>query len=511
MTARRDAVWFAALLIGTAVLLALDPPGYFGGRWDDARYLEAALQWVEAPNLGTVHWSLRWPVVLPAWGALEAFGRTRFAAMVPGLAAFAALLIFSYWAARRVLGGAAALLACAMLVTTSEILFAATRLTADLPELLFMSVGAWSFILAARAGGGAQTRWLIACGVAAGLAFAVRETAASLMVVLGLLWLTGVGVPRRAYLWIALGFLCVWLPEQLILWHASGDPLYRLHVDMRHVEVPSTNLQGLVAGGSTPAMNPQMMARWIGVGPLRIHYLVDPWLNLFLNGRYGLVFLIAGIAVLFAGRRLRGREGRTVVILAGLAAAHIAFVIYVIATDPKPRMFMPAILCGCLIAGVALPLAWRGRTRIVLALLGVAKLVVLLVTIDITAVYKTQYEELTQRVLARVPGPVHADRWTLSTLALADAATRARLVTGAPPPGGFWLTIASLKNAHGDEKPPQGYSWRVVARAEGPRKPVIVHLAAPLLTPGSKLAAVARNPTPVATLWQRVPVSLPAR
>lgn len=511
MSARRDTAWFAALMIGTALLLALDPPSYFGGRWDDARYLEAILGWVEAPMLGIDHWALRWPVVLPGWGAIEVFGRTRLATMIPALVSFALLLTVNFWAARRVFGGTAALVACAALVTTSEILFAATRLTADLPELLFLSAGAWSFVFAARAAGSARTRWLIACGVAAGLAFAVRETAASLIVVLGLVWLTGAGVPRRAYVWIALGFLCVWLPEQLILWQVSGDPLYRLHVDMRHVEVPSTNLQGLVAGGGAPALNPEMMARWSGVGPVRVHYLVDPWLNLFLNGRYGLVFLTAGVAVLFARGRLRSREWRTVGILAGLAAAHIAFVVYVIATDPKPRMFMPAILCASLIVGIALPLAWRGRARIVLAVLVAAKLILLLVTIDITAVYKTQYDALAQRVLTRAPGPMHADRWTLSTLALADAATRARLVKGDAPPGGLWLTVASVADAHGDGTPPKGVAWRVVAREAGPRKPWLVQFAAPLLTPGSKLASLAEQATPVATLWQRVPVSAPAR
>lgn len=504
-------MWFAALLIGTAVLLALDPPGYFGGRWDDARYLEAVLKWVEAPTLGTDHWSLRWPVVLPAWGSIEALGRTRLAAMVPGIATFTLLLTANFWAARRVFGGTAALLACVMLVTTSEILFAATRLTADLTELLFLSAGAWSFVLAARSAGSDRLRWLVVCGVAAGLAFAVRETAASLIVVLGLVWLTGAGVPRRAYVWIALGFLCVWLPEQLILWHASGDPLYRLHVDMRHVEVPSTNLRGLVASGGAPAMNPEMMARWTGVGPLRIHYLLDPWLNLFLNGRYGLVFLIAAVALLFARHRLRAHEWRAITILAGLAAAHIGFVTYVIATDPKPRMFMPSILCACLAAGIALPLAWRGRAKLVLAPLGAAKLILLLVTIDITAVYKTQYDALAQRVLARVPGPVHADRWTLSTLALADPATRARLVAGEPSQGGLWLTVASVEDAHGDGRPPPGFAWRAVARERGPRKPILVQLAAPLLKPGSKAAALADRATPVATLWQRVPVSASAR
>jgi 4-amino-4-deoxy-L-arabinose transferase-like glycosyltransferase len=502
-TTARDASLFALVIGVAAVLLVLDPPGYFGGRWDDGRYLDAALRWVASgPVLGTEHWSLRWPVVAPAAAAIEAFGRTRTVLMLPGLATLALLLTLNFWAARRLFGSVAAAVAMLALLTTSEILFAATRLTADLPELLFLSAGAWAFVFAARTDGAARTRWLIACGVAAGLAWAVRETAASLPLVLGLVFLTGIGVPRRSYVWIAIGFLAVLLPEQIVLWLASGDPLYRLHVDLRHIEVPSTNLRGLVAGGGTAPLNASVMARWEGVGPVRFHYLVDPWLNLFLNGRYGLVFLIAGLAVLAARRRV---DGRAVAILAGLAAAHIAFVVYVVATDPKPRMFMPAILCACLAVGIAAPLAWRGRARIWLGILAGLKLTLLLVTIDITAVYNSRFDILAAKAVTRVPGPVHVDRWTLNTVALVDRQTRARLVPGEPPVGGLYLTVAKRGDPHADAVPNPAHRWQAIVRVTSTVEPHVVRSFRAVIPAGSGIERLIARAPPVATLYRRLP------
>ena len=501
--ATRDTLLFAAVFAVAALLLLLDPPGYFGGRWDDGRYLDTALRWATlGPSLGVEHWSLRWPVVAPAWGTIEAFGRTRMALMLPGLATLALLLTVNFWAARRVFGGLAATIAMLALLTTSEILFAATRLTADLPELLFLSSAAWAFVFAARTVGPARTRWLIACGVAAGLGWAVRETAASLPLVLGLVFLTDVGVPRRSYVWIALGFAAILLPEQIALWIASGNPLYRLHVDLRHIEVPSTNLRGLVAGGGTAPLNTAVMARWEGVGPLRVHYLLDPWLNLFLNGRYGLNFLIAALALLATRSRINGRAIAT---LAGLAAAHIAFVIYVVATDPKPRMFMPAILCACLVIGVAAPLAWHGRGRIWLGILAFLKLGLLLVTIDITAVYNSRYDALAALAVARAPGPVHANRWTISTLALANAGTVMRLAEGDPPVGGVYLTVAKRGDPHADAVPNPAHRWQTIARVTSTAEPHVVRWFRPLIPAGGSVDRLIARAPPTATLYRRLP------
>ena len=511
-TAARDARTFIAILAVAAFLLCLDPPGYFGGHWDDGRYLDAALRWVAAgPLTGAEHWALRWPVVLPAAAIIEVFGRSRAALMLPGVAAFLALLAVVFWGTRARFGIAAATVATLALVTTPEVLSSATRLTADIPEVLFWTASLAAFACASRAEEAARVRWLIAAGAAAGLAWAVRETSLSLLLVLALAVATerravGRGVPWRSVAWLGAGFLAVYLPEHLALYAATGDPLYRLHVDLRHIDVPSDNLHGSVAPGQSAPLNPGVMRRWEGIGPVRLNYLVDPWLNLFINNRYGLDFLIAAAGAGFAWRGLDSRARRAVGACAVVAALHVITIVYIVATDPKARMMMPAIVAACVACGLVLPPLWA-RARGWLTAAAALKLAVLLVTIDLTAVFNVQYPALADAVLAAAPGPVYAGRWTLSQLALADETMRARLRPGPPPPGGLWLTTARLGDPHGDAAPDPALRWQRIAQARGGRLPFVVRLGRLVGAPVESV--VARN-TPAATLWRRLPDAPPA-
>ncbi len=505
-----DRLAFLAVIATALTLLAIDPPGYVGGHWDDGRYLDAALRWVaHGPVMGTDHWALRWPVVLPAAWAMEMFGRTRGALMMPGIIGLLGLVTANFWAARRVFGLTAAIVASLALLTTSEILLAGTRLTADIPEALFWTASLWAFVFASRRAGTAQVRWLIACGLAAGLAVAVRETSLSLIVALAAAFVSGRFVPRHRFGWIATGFLGVFLPEQLMLWHASGDALYRLHTDLRHIDIASTNMRGLTAAGQSAPLNMGVAARWQGVGPVHLNWVVDPWINLFLNAGYGLDFLLAGAALLALRLRTGGSTvpWRSFALLAGLAALHIFIVVYVVATDPKPRMFMPSIVGACLALGIAAPLlarhlAWL-RTGVIL------KLALLAVMIDLTAVYNIQYPALAAAALRRVDGPVHANRWTLSVTALADPALRARLREGNPPVGGTLLTTAKLSDPYGDARPDPALNWQWIAQVRGLREPVVASLGRHIVTPGSKLAHLIAQAAPAATLYRRLPDTHP--
>ena len=334
----------------------------------------------------------------------------------------------------------------------------------------------------------------------------MRETSLSLLLVLGLAVAGARTLPWRSAAWLALGFLAVWLPEQIVLHIASGELFYRLRTDLHHIDVPSDNLRGEVAPAGTSApLNVAVMRRWEGIGPVRLNYLVDPWLNLFLNTRYGLDFLLAGVGTALAWRHLYARARRAVTTLAVAAGVHVATVVYIVATDPKARMMMPSIVAACVIAGIVLPPLWRGHGRAVLKAAGGLKVAVLLVTIDITSVFNLQYPELAARVVATAPGAVFAGPWTLNQLALADPALRARLSAGAPPPGGLWLTTARRGDPHGDAPPDPSLRWHRVGEATGDREPVVASLGRALGLPVERL--VARN-RPVATLWQRLPDAL---
>ena len=433
-------------------------------------------------------------MVLPTAAAIGAFGVSRAALMLPGLATLLALLAVNFWAARRVFGNGVATLFCLAMLMTAELLHAATRLTADLPELLFWSASVWAFWF----GRDGARRWLLAAGFAAGLAWATRETGFGLLLLFAAAFIAGRGPRRTDYVWIAAGFALVVLPEMLVLWQASGDPLYRVHVDLHHIDIPSTNLAGLVAPGASAPLNPALMARWAGDGPLRLHWLVDPWLNLFLNPVYGLDFLLAALGLAWAGRQLRG-----IATLAGLVvAANLVTVIYLIATDPKPRMFMPAMGAACLVLALVGAELWRrGHRRTVLAAAAV-KLLALLVLLDLSTSFAA-LPGLARTALAAQPGPVHVDRWTLGHLAVADAATRARLTLAPPQPGDLYLTVGKLDDYTGSDAPPPGLRWQRLLRLPDPRVPVTMQLIQ-----AAGIARERRYPGLYVTLYRRLPSRL---
>lgn len=67
----------ALLAVVAAMVLWWRWVGYQGT--DDSYYAAAAMAWVSAfPALGTDHWSLRYPVVLPMAGFLVVLGRSVF-------------------------------------------------------------------------------------------------------------------------------------------------------------------------------------------------------------------------------------------------------------------------------------------------------------------------------------------------------------------------------------------------------------------------------------------------
>ena len=512
----RDWLIFGGVLLVAATLATIDVPGYFGGRWDDGRYLDAALQWVaRGPSLGTDHWALRWPVVLPTAAAIELFGRNRAAAMLPGLTYFFALLTLNFWAIRRFFGARVAGIALLVLMTTAEVMLSATRLTAELPELLFWTASVWAFVMAATT----PTRdrgWMVAAGLAAGLAWATRETAMSLIIAFAAMFAAGIGPRRANYKWLAAGFFAVALPEQASLWHASGDWLYRLHTDLRHIELPSTNLRGLVAPGQFAPMNVTVASRWAGAGPVHLFWALDPWLNLLLNARYSLTFLLAAVAaggVRAIGARPRG-GWRLIGLLAAVGALHIAVVVYVIATDPKPRMFMPALACAALIVALCAAPSWHRRpTRMLLGGLGMLKLSAVIVSISVGSVYNRGYPALAEQVVADAPGVVYANRWTRSRLALGAPPLLARLADGLPPVGGLWLTSGNIKDdTRFDTVPPPPARWTMVGRYEGRATPFTL----PLIELFARVSGThpLAGLSPVVVLYRRLPDApkpLPAR
>ncbi len=130
------------------------------------------------------------------------------------------------------LGLGTALISGLLLVTMPGFLVVATYLNPDVPELFYLSVALWAFVLGCGQRG-AVAPWLI-CGVAWALAFLTRETALGFALFLGLLFLFKPTAPRSRYLLIAAAALPLLLIEWAYLYTATGDPLYRYRIDYHH-------------------------------------------------------------------------------------------------------------------------------------------------------------------------------------------------------------------------------------------------------------------------------------
>lgn len=333
-----SSLWaLAAVLALWVSLMLLNPVGYVGGGSDDARYLEAA-QCVVAQGgwcTPSTHWSARWPTVAPLAGAIALLGETRTALGVASAPWAAAALLLLVALVRRWTSAVAAMLAGCVLALTPVFTLRSLSPNADLPELTFL-LGAW---LAASKG-----RPLV-CGLLFGLAICTRETAAAALVILpiALLWKR---LPPRS---VGLGAFGLVLPvsaEAVFYGVTAGDPLLRLHLALAHTRIPSTELTTGV-DRHLPILNFELVRHWKPASGIHVHWLLDPLLNLFANPLCGIV-LLAALGLL----TIRGRETAPVLRIAALGSASVSLIlIFVLAIDPKPRMFLVAIAAAAAIVG----------------------------------------------------------------------------------------------------------------------------------------------------------------
>jgi hypothetical protein len=320
-----------------ALMMLLNPVGYIGGGSDDARYLEAA-QCVVAQGAWctpTTHWAARWPAVAPLAGAITLLGETRTALGVASAPWAAAALLLFVALVKRWTNGLAAMLAGCALTLTPVFTLRSLSPNIDLPELTFL-LGAW---LAASKG-----RPLVS-GLLFGLAICARETAAAALVTLPVAWLW----TRPSLRSVGLGAIGLVIPgaaEALFYGVAAGDPWLRFHLALAHTNIPSTELTTGI-DRHVPILNLELVRHWKPASGIHVHWLLDPLLNLLASPLCGIV-LAAALGLL----TIQGRETAPVLRIAALGSAIVSLIlIFVLAIDPKPRMFLIAIAAAAAIIG----------------------------------------------------------------------------------------------------------------------------------------------------------------
>jgi 4-amino-4-deoxy-L-arabinose transferase-like glycosyltransferase len=488
------------LLLFTVLLIALNPRSYLGGGWDDGRYLAAAARWAaEGPVLGGNHWALRWPLVLPAAAIISAFGMNGIAVMVPGLLFWLGLVLFNYWAVSAAAGRRAGFIAAAAIATTPGLAYWVTALYPDHLEALLWSVALWSLWFAAHARpGAAQMRWMIAGGLATGLSIGLRETAAALLLVTCIAAWRARAIPRHAWLvWMLLAALPP-VVEHISLWLASGDPAYRLRVDLNHIHIPSHDLQGGVASNVSAPLNATLMERWAGAGPVRLHWLIDPYINLFINLSYGLNFAAAAILGLVMRRRRAERQPISPLLrwMVLLIAANLLVNIYLLALNPSPRMFVPATVAAAIMTGILADRLWSKGIARLLATAFAVKILATLIVVDVAPAFN-RIVAAAERVAAA--GPLHVDWVANAHLALAPRALRSRFDFRAAPAGGHMLMVVT---DHEQPLPPG--RWRLVAASPVDHDPWTVRILAPVVHAAGFMRDF-RYPDVEARLYRRLP------
>jgi hypothetical protein len=433
-----------AVALAAGLSVCLVPLGFQG--WDDLEYLRAAERWLEeGAHAGANHWANRLPYVLAFAGAFKLFGVSEAALIALHTVLFAAVALVAWGLARAAFGrdrrGEQAALFSLGAVLATPFFF---RLpTTFYPEALEIALAGLCVLLALPGyeGEGQRPGRLVLAGVLGGLAVLVRQTAIALPLALGALMLAEATRPFaariRAVAWLASGFVLVQAAEIAFHLILTGDPLHRLHVDARHVEIPSAHMAGNVYnGGGGVLFNWDLAARWRVPSAVDLHWSLTPLVRLLSSPQLLLTPWLA-----LAGAALAWRAGgaaRRFALLSGLVLlAHYVLNTFVLVIAPNPRYLGLALLLLCPLAGYALAALPRRAAWACLVALLIAPT---LLTAHLRLRPPSQVEGLQRLVPAAQGAVIHLPAPTAAAAALrlrGDPDLAARVSLGPAPVGGL--------------------------------------------------------------------------
>jgi hypothetical protein len=253
-------------------------------------------------------------------------------------------------------------------------------------------------------------------GACLALAIFSRTTSVVMVPVFGLIWLQLPREARRLAVPFCAGIAAVFAAEAAAYWVAAGDPFHSWRLMLRHARIPSTELAPWVDTAKSPLLNPDFIAGWRPSMGIHVHWSIDPVLNLLADPKCGLTLSGAlGLALVY---RDVWRADRLLMRLSGYAALHFLVLAYVLAIDPKPRMFWIEFASAAVVVAVIATRAWRtGRRLLPAALLALILARGLLLSYD--RPNPGNMAAAADAWIARLgPGNIATDEWTQRTLAL---------------------------------------------------------------------------------------------
>ncbi|OSZ69308.1 hypothetical protein CAP40_00105 [Sphingomonas sp. IBVSS2] len=447
-----------ALLLG---LVLLFPRPYVGGGGDDWYYLEAA-RCVARHGLclPDTHWAARFPLVAPMGAVLALSGEGPWTVgLVPLLYTVAGLLLFVANVERR-FGAAAAMLAGSALALTPLFPLNALQPLVDQPEFAWTMACLLAIQIALERN---DARWAAGAGAMLALAVMTRMSSLALLPLLGLGWLMLAPDRRRLALPFAAAAAALLGIEALAYAMATGDPLYGWKLSLHHGRIPTTELAAGVDTSRSPLLNLDFIRNWRRSMGIHVHWTVDPLLNLLADPLCGLT--LCGALALAAARWRAWRRDRWLRLVAIAALLHFVLLTYVLAVDPKPRMFPFAYAAAAATLGVLGARAWRdGGRLIVAALFALLAGRALLMAYDQPDLASARAAAAGWIATAR-PGSLATDEWTRRTFALVPGA--AALPLGGEAPRRDLLTLGKvpcagrqvLREANFERHEPAPLAW----------------------------------------------------
>jgi 4-amino-4-deoxy-L-arabinose transferase-like glycosyltransferase len=413
-------------LVVFALLVAWGWVGFLGS--DDVTYARGGYGWLEHfPYVGG-HGTIRYPITIPIALSFLTLGQNEFAMVLPSLLYMFGFLTLSWFAVRRAgannsggwlaFGAQAALVTCPLLVVQSSIA------SVDIVEMFYLFASAFLFWRCLEEGPDAKRLFL--AGALAGLGFLTRETAIFIALFYAIFFAVGYRFHRGHYLWIAAGFLAVWLIEVAYLWIMTGDPLYRINISLHHDSSIDRSID--LAGNVV------------------VHPLIDPLLVLLANQEFMALFFFAvplGVWLCF-GRSIpeRLKTFARIIALLGLVwfvAAGAAQKLLPL----NPRYFMITCASACILTGIGLALLWeRGRRKMLVMLTAL-----FLLGTNLLGIYVENKDSLfgeRQLALLAAEQPkaiIHTDPMTRyrADMLLRWEKAQPRVMAEAPKPGDLYL------------------------------------------------------------------------
>ncbi len=300
---------------------------------DDELYYQGALKWAAGePFAGDNHWTTRFPLVLTLAAMVKLVGPNVMALHLTAILWFALFVVMGTLLARRIAGERGGWFGGLMLAALPLNSLGASIVNCDLPEAIFLMLGAWLLI------GELEKPRLSRCvlaGVALGMAMLCRETAVLALSGFGILFLMGRPFPRWAIFAAGCGAALVLLGEAAFQWAMTGDPLHRYGLAFNH----DSDLNR--------AANEE--------GNLLVHPALDPLLVLLINNEFVLLFWLAIPATLSLwGSGFDWR--RFAPILAMGAASFVLVALLSTKLVLNPRYFTPTATAAAILVG-----AWLAR------------------------------------------------------------------------------------------------------------------------------------------------------